>query len=477
MPAVPKDQTSPLWSEHLTSPFRKIAVYDFFTETTSQSRPPTIAMDPHQSQQELSKLKMKFTPLKVRGKKGASNQAQQPTGTTKHRPEESLPDVADSASKPKRQRRIKPRRAGCALIERLPLEILEHIFFLSKNTDFPKSSPYIGCTLSSRLTLLRLVIEAFGPTWDVWFGCVPGAVHSYYGWEQDEKRFGGDPQFQNHVLACHRVDVSVLLDAQKLWLRRQTAPRLLEMFPFLLKGFTDLEPPVGHDVPATSEDIERCFEWEWNCHTAWCKALAYAATREEDALRLELGDDCFGAGAEDSIEQGDTLYGWETNEFDEYGFFFGQPNRNLVCARLLSVYNTPSSIDMHSKVRIPDELLVGPLDWAKAKLLFWFVRQRAQLDDQQTWELTKLGYENLVKLDETNLRLVGIGLFCRLRVFSYWPYHLRRSVVRHVIERLRHTSATTKEGQQWIVIYEAIRGSSISSRGIHWGNFPPPPTP
>jgi hypothetical protein len=185
------------------------------------------------------------------------------------------------------------------------------------------------------------------------------------------------------------VDVSVLLDAQKLWLRRQTAPRLLEMLPYPVKRFfSQPEPPVGRDVPATSEDIESCFEWEWKCHSAWCEALAYAAAREQDTLRLELGDDYFDAGAEDRTEQGDTLYGWETNEFDAWGFLFGQLTRNPVCARLLSVYNKPSSIDMHPKVRIPDELLVGPLDWAKAKLLFWFVRQGVQLYDQQTWEVS-----------------------------------------------------------------------------------------
>lgn len=89
-------------------------------------------------------------------------------------------------------------------------------------------------------------------------------------------------------------------------------------------------------------------------------------------------------------------------------------------------------------------------------------------------KLTALGYDNLVKLDETDLRLVGIGLFCRLRVFSYWPDHLKRSVVRYVIEGLHRTIAGTKEGQLWAVIYRAIAGSSIPGRVIRWDNFPPP---
>ena len=350
-------------------------------------------MNLDQSQQELPKPRMKFTPLKVRGKKGASNQAQQPTGTIKHRPEESLTEVADLASKPKRQRRIKPRRAGSALIERLPLEILELIFILSENTNFPKSSPYIGCTLSSRLTLLRLVVEAFAPTWDVWFGCVPETVRSYYGWERDDKRFGGDPQFQvpdfvscilwavctdgalqSHVLACHRVDVSVLLDAQKLWLRQQTAPRLLGTWHFPLgRIYTHPEPPVDRDKPATSEVFERLFEWEWHYHSVWCHKLAYQADHDGETLRIQLRDDDFDAGPEDRLQQ--------------------------VSFELLSMCNTPSSIDMHPKVRIPDELLVGPLDWAKAKLLFWFIRQRAQLDDQQTWEVSILSQsDDTIKL-------------------------------------------------------------------------------
>lgn len=151
-------------------------------------------MNPPQPHQAPPQPKMnKFTPLKVRGKKGASNQPPKPTSTTKHRLESSLPEAA---SNPKRQRRTKPKRAGSTPIERLPLEVLEQIFLFSKNTNLPKSSPYIGRTLSERLTLLRLVVEAFGPTWDVWFGCVPGTVRSYDGWERDAKRFGGDPKFQ-----------------------------------------------------------------------------------------------------------------------------------------------------------------------------------------------------------------------------------------------------------------------------------------
>lgn len=355
--------------------------------------------EPHQAPPQ---PKTKFTPLKVRGKRGASNQPPQPT---KHCLEYILSETADPASNPKRRRRIKPRRAGSALIERLPLEVLEQIFLLSKNLNFPRSSLYIGRILSERVTLLRLVVEAFGPTWDLWFGCVPGTVCSYYGWERDGKRFGGDPKFQvgiqtsffwyrmgvvidgalqTNVLACRQVDVSVLLDAQKLWLRRQTGPRFLAMLSCPLKSFfSETVPPVDRHKPATGEDIDRCFEWEWKCHGAWCEALVYAANPRQ--VRLVNG--VHTASEADRLPQyrrTPYLYALSkllTRTVQEYDFN-GNPMHRPPC-----VYSMPSSIDMHCSVQIPDELLAGPWDWAKAKLLFWLVRQGAKLASEQTWEV------------------------------------------------------------------------------------------
>ncbi|KAK1836997.1 hypothetical protein QBC39DRAFT_246577 [Podospora conica] len=340
---------------------------------------------------------MKFTPVKIRGKKGASNQPRQLTSGQKRHSKENRTTAADSTSKPERRhRRPKPRRTGTALIEKLPYEILEHIFCLSGNLNFPKSSPYIGCALSSRLTLLRFVVEAFAPTWDACFGRGQDRVDELRLLNRKNARsmlrFGGDPQLQSHVLACRRVDISVLLDAQKLWLRRQTAPRTLEMPPF----------------PESQRDIFGL-----------------------DIANVYLA-----------------LFGLlPVSEYTQH----------------LYLYNPASSIDMHPMARIPDGLLAGPLDEGKAKLLFWFVRQGAQLDDRQTWEatdrvvqLTKLGFENIKKEKNPKLRLVWLGLFHRLAIFNQWPNFLRHEAIDHAVEwqeRIDSGSIPPEEGWAWDVMY------------------------
>lgn len=199
-----------------------------------------------------------------------------------------------------------------------------------------------------------------------------------------------DGALQTNVLACGRVDVPVLLDAQKLWLRRQTAPRFLDMLPCPLECFvSETEPPVDPDKPATGEDIDRSFEWAWKCHGAWCEAMVYAAETPEPPRRLGIGDDG-DSGAADRLPQQRRTPGYfgALSELSTGIIHWYDVNGRATNSAPRVVYTTPTSIDMHFSVRIPDELLVGPWDWAKAKLLFWLVRQGTRLArEEQTWEV------------------------------------------------------------------------------------------
>jgi hypothetical protein len=55
-------------------------------------------------------------------------------------------------------------------LEKLPTELLVAIFFYSMNMDLPRSSPVIGGKLSNEVVYTRIVIAAFGPTWEYAYG-------------------------------------------------------------------------------------------------------------------------------------------------------------------------------------------------------------------------------------------------------------------------------------------------------------------
>lgn len=69
-----------------------------------------------------------------------------------------------SASAPARRARTKK---PVPFDQRFPLEVIERIFFYSKNFNLPRASPRFGWMLSSRHTLRDLVFAAFGPQWDL----------------------------------------------------------------------------------------------------------------------------------------------------------------------------------------------------------------------------------------------------------------------------------------------------------------------
>ncbi len=63
--------------------------------------------------------------------------------------------------------------------------------------NLPRCSPRIGYQLSDDHTLREVVIAAFGPTWENWFGCLRSRLVTYATFAEDyAERFGGDPNFQ-----------------------------------------------------------------------------------------------------------------------------------------------------------------------------------------------------------------------------------------------------------------------------------------
>jgi hypothetical protein len=152
----------------------------------------------------------KLTPIKIRGK-GPRKKAWQPPAPkpsklgSKKRSRcstEENDDTTDSSSSRRKRRKEKLalKKAAGAPIEQLPKEILEMILLWSRNVNFPKASHRIGCVLSGESTLMQVVLSAFGPTWDVWFGVSPCEVQGYHEYRWDWKRLGGDPEFQVSIV-------------------------------------------------------------------------------------------------------------------------------------------------------------------------------------------------------------------------------------------------------------------------------------
>ncbi|KAK0729796.1 hypothetical protein B0H67DRAFT_474933 [Lasiosphaeris hirsuta] len=325
-----------------------------------------------------------MTPIKVKGKNGSRKrpyQSPDPEYARKKQQQRQLTSASGdtpntttttTTTSSKGQR----TRKGPASIEQLPPEIIERIFLASENLAFPRSSLLIGRMLSARTFLLGLAVAAFGPTWDVWFGCTRAQVASYAGWGRDMCRFGGSRVFQSKVLACRWMNWEMMLDAQKIWFRRHGG------------GGRHFEREVGvlvaQGVMARADEIGECFEEDWADWKEGCEALLYA----------ERADGRHDRGAMKLLVQ--------------------------QCLRYQSPY-----LDLHCMAKIPDYLIAGPFNWDRAKLLFWLIRGGATMNADQTWELARRGFSTVMLLQDRKLILVMLRLFGSLpRFFDRWPDHV-----------------------------------------------------
>ncbi|KAK2001072.1 hypothetical protein LX36DRAFT_570938 [Colletotrichum falcatum] len=273
---------------------------------------------------------MPLTPIKVRGKRGNAPSSKAPTKQL----------AKKSTSRLSCRFSVKRK----SLLERqLPLEIIERIFVLSENLNFPRCSPLVGRLLSGRSTLVNLLIAAFHPTWDCWFGVDRRALkivlkryatqESRRVWRHDNfpEFFPGDPEFQSSVLASPWLNVDIIFDARQVWAWRFARDRWYSHSHVGPKDegtdqIGSLDSP--HDRVGGFGHFESrgCFDYDW---------LAYGLNGSKPAL-------------------------------DFY-------------------------VDVHPKTTIPDGLITGPWTPEQQRLLFWLRRGGAKIQaEHQTWEARNL---------------------------------------------------------------------------------------
>ncbi|KAI1755777.1 hypothetical protein F4782DRAFT_368273 [Xylaria castorea] len=312
---------------------------------------------------------MELTPIRVRGKRRAGGEKLIVARPLKH--------LKRDRSQKKQAKDLRPKASE---MERsLPLEILERIFWLSENVNLPRAGPRLGRLLSGPSTLRETFIVAFGPTWEVWFGCVNGQgtdfrpVHSYAGWEEDADRFGGNPSFQTDLLACSWTTIDMILDCRDIWVRRHARDLSFQYSPLW-----------GNPIEPSS-------------YTSSCAAVGTSDIKE---ARCSFYHDY---NAFRNIEHLSTYSGGS-----EY-----RTERN------------PSTwIEVHRSTEIPDDLLTGPWDKGSLQKFFWLVQGGARLSSGQTWEITREGFSNAIS-DQRAPNLTAIRLLNILGAFLKWPRHIR----------------------------------------------------
>jgi len=97
-------------------------------------------------------------------------------------------------SKKRELKDLKSRRKMSAL-EKLPTELLQHIFLYCLNLNLPRSSPVIGGSLSDKSMYLRVVLAAFEISWD----CGQGGGNTF----ESESRWNAELQVR--LSLCHNT--------------------------------------------------------------------------------------------------------------------------------------------------------------------------------------------------------------------------------------------------------------------------------
>ncbi|KAI1823675.1 hypothetical protein F4861DRAFT_531450 [Xylaria intraflava] len=308
---------------------------------------------------------MELTPIKVRGKKRARGD---------QIPVDPRPEPLNKRLGQKRQARL--RRPKASIIEKfMPLEILERIFWLSENVNFPRASPRLGRMLSGSSTLRETFISAFGPTWAVWLGRVDNRVSPLatlnFAEGEDTALFGGNPAFQTDLLACSWATIDLILDCRDTWVRRHV----------------------------------RCLPSEHN--PLWGNPVG-------------AGSDYAGAGVTT-----------EVSDVKEVRSHFNRDYAAFRNIEQLSISGTKTWIEVHRSIEIPDGLITGPWSEKDLQKYFWLVRSGARLSPSQTWEVTREGFRNAIS-SQNAPNLTVMRLLHILGAFREWPPHVKDEESRSV---------------------------------------------
>jgi hypothetical protein len=86
---------------------------------------------------------------------------------------------------------------------------------------------------------------------------------------------------------------------------------------------------------------------------------------------------------------------------------------------------------VHPMIRIPGSLITGPFDLEMARRLFWLRCNGANFTKRENWELTKEGFDNIMRLDDDELAFHLVRLFNSWGVLGsrFWPAHVRKEAV------------------------------------------------
>ncbi|KAK4181774.1 hypothetical protein QBC36DRAFT_317229 [Triangularia setosa] len=329
---------------------------------------------------------MNLTPIKVKGR--GRKQAWRPPDPSRIKSsrrerdgEDDHDNVQNHSSKSSKRPKLSAATIMEPKLERLPPEILWPIAVMSQNLNLLKTNQALRKSLSSKSFLLELAVGAFRPTWDRYFG---RPRHLMDPDEYTPRRFPGDPQFQSNVLAAPWINIKFVLEAQQIWYRQTATKRHCEKVPCMWWTFPTQVPQNGERQQAQE-----------------------------------------GQHAEYKQQEGLGIRDWFNRDWQEFC---------EACAQILGtrLYRPISQniasdtrkgyIDLHPLTAVPDRLLKEPFDLERTKLLFWLVRGGARILPEHNWEVTKLGFEQLMA-DGSTLAPYMIFFYHALGVFDegHWP--------------------------------------------------------
>ncbi|KAI0883772.1 uncharacterized protein GGS22DRAFT_166068 [Annulohypoxylon maeteangense] len=325
---------------------------------------------------------MKLTPLKVPGKR---RQKDEPVAVVPRK-------RVKNKSRPRPQ---KSAEETASYLEHMPLEILEHIFWLSGNINLTRASPRIGRLLSGLPTRQETFICAFEPTWDACFGIMSprrGAVC----WISSVPEISqGNPEFQSALLEFSWTDISFILKCWDLYVVRRARRRLLCGYATTTSRFHLCHPrPIANALETMGEH----------------NVTDEIASSDEFWVDYRLFRD---------------LEVWE-----------GDDRRKNVDS-YLGLFASNTFYQVNSETRIPDTLLLSPRSEADLQKLFWLVRGGASLGPDQDWEFTQEVYHNALlecKRKNGQLSYAVIGILYILGALRLWPEHARANGITALYE-------------------------------------------
>ncbi|TGO75120.1 hypothetical protein BELL_0233g00100 [Botrytis elliptica] len=266
-------------------------------------------------------------------------------------------------SKVRTLKNIKSRRKMSEL-EKLPTEILEQIFFGCWNLSLPACSPVIGGKLSSVAVYNKIIIAAFGPVWDKWYGQLldPSLDLDY----------SGNSNLQSTILKFRWAKLQMLLQGQDLWVQKYALER---PFPLAL-GMMAFRH--GDDLEGIDPKNASAAELLDNDFAKYCNAFQ----------RLDISHT---TGASEPLDL--TL----SSLVEKREQIFDLGIRNYA--------------NVARGTEIPHTLLMGPWDEEAVKFLFWLVMGGARIDwlASTSGEAAIIGYKNAVR--ECRIEVIHLLLY------------------------------------------------------------------